>query len=131
MAEPFVIDTEEVPSFDVPHHENTEAREPINPELGSTDVVFRLTTMRPGGQDYWHAHEGSEQLIFVRSGSGIVRMSQPKNEETQTVHDLEPGTFVYLPRQTFHQVKNDGDEPLEIIVIWAPPYESLDEWEPD
>lgn len=131
MSDPFVVKPEGVEPFDVPHHEETEARELINPERGSDDVVFRLTSMEPGGQDYWHAHDGSEQLIFVRSGRGKIRISQPDDEDDQETHHLEPESFVYLPRNAYHQVSNSGEENLEIVVIWTPPYDSLNEWDPE
>ncbi|USZ73577.1 cupin domain-containing protein [Natronosalvus halobius] len=131
MTEPFVCKPSDVDSFDVPHHEETNSRELINPSRGSDDVVFRLTSMGPGGQDYWHAHEDSEQLIFVRSGTGSIRISHPDDEDDQETHDLEPESFVYLPRDAYHQVTNTGEEILELIVIWTPPYESLDEWAPE
>lgn len=131
MSEPYVIDAEDVEQFDVPHHEETTARELVNPERGSDDVVFWLTSIGPGGQDYWHEHHDSEQLIFVRDGEGTIRLSQPNDKETQETHDISAGSFVYLPRNTYHQVTNTGDESLELIVIWAPPYTSLDEWDPE
>jgi len=130
-SEPYVIDAADAEQFDVPHHEETTARELVNPEQGSDDIVFRLTSMGVGGQDYWHEHDDAEQLIFVRDGEGTIRISQPNDEETQETHDLSPGSFVYLPRNTYHQVTNTGDQSLELIVIWAPPYESLDEWAPE
>ena len=131
MTDPFVIRPEDVETFDVPHHEETKSRELVNPERGSDDVVFRLTSMGPGGQDYWHAHQSSEQLIFVRSGEGTIRLSEPNDECEQETRDLEPESFVYIPRNTYHQVTNTGEESLELIVVWAPPYESLDEWAPE
>lgn len=131
MSKPFVIKPDDVASFDVPHHEETRARELINPDRGSDDVVFRLTSMEPGGQDYWHAHDVSEQLIFVRSGEGSIRISQPDDEDDQQTYRLEPESFVYLPRNAYHQVTNDGSETLELIVMWVPPYESLEEWDPE
>jgi len=131
MSEPFVVQPEDVESFDVPHHEDTQARELINPERGSEEVVFRLTSMEPGGQDHWHAHDGSEQLIFVRSGEAEIRISQPDDEDDQETHDLQSESFVFLPRNAYHQVKNTGEETLELIVMWIPPYDSLDEWDPE
>lgn len=131
MTDPYVVRPEDVSSFSPPHHEATTSRELVNPERGSDDVVFRLTSMGPGGQDHWHRHESVEQLIFVRSGRGSVRIGHPDDEDDQETHELRPETFVYLPRNAYHQVKNEGDEPLEMILVWAPPYESLDEWDPE
>lgn len=131
MSEPFVVTPKDIEPFDVPHHENTTARELINPEWGSDEVVFRLTSMGPGGQDHWHAHDSSEQLIFVRAGEGQIRISQPDDEDNQETYPLKPESFVYLPRNAYHQVKNTGDDQLELIVMWIPPYESLEEWDPE
>lgn len=129
--EPFVTDATNVEQFDVPHHEETMSKELVNPERGSNDVVFRLTSMGVDGQDYWHQHDDAEQLVFVREGEGTIRMSQPNDEEAQETHALSPGTFVYLPRNTYHQVTNTGNQSLELVVVWAPPYESLDDWDPE
>jgi mannose-6-phosphate isomerase-like protein (cupin superfamily) len=131
MPEPYVIQPEDVSSFAPPHHEETTSRELVNPDRGSEDVVFRLTSIGPGGRDYWHKHESVEQLIFVRSGTGSVRIAPPDDEDDQETHELRAESFVYLPRNAFHEVRNTGDEPLELIVVWAPPYESLDEWDPE
>lgn len=131
MTDPYVIHPDDVASFTPPHHEETTSRELVNPEKGSEDVVFRLTRMDPGGQDHWHNHESVEQLVFVRSGEGNIRIGHPDDEGDQVTHELRPESFAYLPRRAYHQVKNTGDEPLEIIVVWAPPYETLDEWDPE
>lgn len=130
MAEskPFVIEPDDVEAFEIPHHEDAVARELINPERGSEDVVFRLSEM--GGRDQWHMHEDSEQLLFIRSGSGEIKLGEPDNPDAVTVHDLTPETFVYIPRRTHHQVTCTSEEPLTCIVVWTPPYESLEEWNP-
>lgn len=129
--EPFVVTPEDVEPFEVPHHEHTTARELVNPERGSDDVVFRLSRMGEGGRDHWHRHEDAEQLLFVRSGEGRIRLSEPGDETERSTHELGPETFVYIPRDTYHQVTNTGDGPLELVVVWAPPYGSLDDWKPE
>jgi mannose-6-phosphate isomerase-like protein (cupin superfamily) len=128
-SKPFVVDASDVDAFDVPHHEGATARELVNPERGSEEIVFRLTSM--DGNDHWHMHEGSEQFLFVRGGEGTIRLGEPDDPDTQTVHELSPETFAYIPRRTHHQVTCTGSDPLELLIVWSPPYESLEEWDPE
>lgn len=133
MAEsgPFAVKPDEIEEFETPHHEDTHSRELLNPKRGSEHVVFRLSTLAPGGQDNWHAHEDSEQLIFVRSGTGLLQVKESGDADEVADFELEPETFVYIPAGTPHHGENTGDEPLDLIVVWAPPYESFDDWKPD
>lgn len=128
--EPFAVDAGDVEKQPVPHHDGVRGRELVNPERGSEDVVFRLSTLDPGGHDSWHAHDGSDQLIFVRSGTGRLQVRDPGDggDGEPTEYDLEPETFVFLPAGTPHHARNTGDEPLDLIAVWAPPYGSVDEW---
>lgn len=128
-SKPFVINAHDVEPFDVPHHEGATARELVNPERGSDEIVFRLTSM--DGRDHWHMHERSEQFLFVRSGEGTIRLGAPGNPDEEEPHELTPETFVYIPRRTHHQVRCTGDDPLELLIVWSPPYDSLDEWDPE
>lgn len=128
-SNPFVVTPDDVEPFEIPHHEGAIARELINPERGSDDVVFRLTSME--GQDHWHMHDDAEQLLFVRSGNGEIRLGEPDDPDEVTTHELAPETFVYIPRRTHHQVTCTGEEPLELILVWAPPYGSLEDWAPE
>jgi mannose-6-phosphate isomerase-like protein (cupin superfamily) len=130
-GKPFAVKPDEIDQFETPHHEETRSRELVNPERGSEHVVFRLSTLEPGGQDHWHDHETSEQLIFVRSGTGVLEVKESDDDDEVIEYDLEPETFVFLPAGTPHHGKNTGDEPLDLIVVWAPPYESFDDWAPD
>lgn len=127
-SEPFVIKPEDIDPFDIPHHEKTTARELVNPNRGSENAVFRLSTLESGGRDDWHAHESSEQLVYTLSGEGIIEIRDPDSGE-ETRHSLSPETFVYLPSGVYHHVSNPNEEPLELILVWAPPYKSLDEWD--
>jgi mannose-6-phosphate isomerase-like protein (cupin superfamily) len=132
MAEqgPYAVQPEDIDRFETPHHEDTTSRELANPERGAEHCVFRLSVLEPGGEDHWHDHEDSEQLMFVRSGTGILQVKEP-DDGSVTEFELEPETFVFLPAGTPHHGKNTGDEPLDLIVIWAPPYDSFDDWKPD
>lgn len=74
---------------------------------------------------------GTNRKSLCHKGEGTIRLSEPNDESEQETHKLELESFVYIPQNTYHQVTNTGDEPLELIVIWAPPYKLLDEWAPE
>ena len=130
---PFVVDCDAVESFSPPHHSETSSKELLNPERGSEDVVFRVSTLGPGGHDHWHAHADSEQLFFVLSGRATLSLDELGTGDIDDAveHELSPESFVYLPRETHHELHVTGDEPFRTLVIWAPPYESFDEWDPE
>ena len=55
-----------------------------------------------------------EQLVFL-AGSG-------KAEIAGEVFEVGVGKVCYIPLQTLHNIKNDGDEPLIYIYCVAPVY---------
>ncbi|QLG60297.1 cupin domain-containing protein [Halorarum salinum] len=133
MGEPFVIEPEERKPLDTPYHDNMTARELVNPEFGSDNIVFRITEIEPGKRavDDWHAHDTSEQLFYILSGEGTLRMSETGREEDEEIYDLVPDVFAFIPPGTYHNAWSTGDTPLRMIVIWTPPYESFEDWNVD
>ncbi|WP_137287000.1 cupin domain-containing protein [Halorussus salinisoli] len=131
MTSPFVVDANDVEGFTPPHHESTTSRELVNPDRGSDRIVFRISELAPGGRDSWHAHESSEQLLYILDGHATFWVGKPgdDDESSATRHELSPESFVYIPEQAYHRLRVTGDEPLRAIAIWVPPYESFDEWE--
>jgi uncharacterized cupin superfamily protein len=68
----------------------------------------------PPGENAWpyHYHAANEEAIFVRSGSGTLRL----DGETTS---LSAGDYVALPadERGAHRVVNDSDEPLSYLVV--------------
>lgn len=131
--QPFVIKPDEVESFHPPHHEDTSSVELVNPDRGSEHVTFRITTAEPGATDTWHAHSDSEQLSFIRRGKQKMWIGEPgdDNEDNAEEYELTPNSFVFLPKNTYHRMEVIGEDLCEEIVIWAPPYQSLEDWAPE
>ncbi|WP_318568697.1 cupin domain-containing protein [Salinigranum marinum] len=131
--EPIVTTLAAAESFSPPHHEGTTSVELANPQLGSERAVFRVSTMEPGARDEWHAHAESDQLMFVRRGTAVLRLDEKgtENEEEATRYRLSPDSFAYVPRNTHHRVTVTGSESYEVILVWVPPYQSMDEWSRD
>ena len=70
--------------------------------------------MPPGTAEVRHSHERARQFFFVLSGTATVELDD--GVETLTARqgiEIAPG----VP----HQMRNGGTEPLEFLVISAPP----------
>jgi mannose-6-phosphate isomerase-like protein (cupin superfamily) len=65
-----------------------------------------------GGPD--NRHERSDQWLYVKSGHGIAVVDGD-------THDLRPGALVCIERGETHEIRNDGEEPLETVNVYAPP----------
>lgn len=65
-----------------------------------------------GGQVPWHNH-AQEEVYFIVKGRGEMCVG----DERQI---LTAGQAVHIPSETYHQLTNVGDEPLEMIYCYAP-----------
>jgi mannose-6-phosphate isomerase-like protein (cupin superfamily) len=130
---PFVIHEDDRDPLDLPYHHNMSARELVNPELGSDHAVFRITEIDPGKRtvDEWHSHESAQQLVYALEGEGTLVMSETGSEADSEFYDLPPGTFAFIPPTVYHDIWNEGETPFKMIIVWAPPYDSYEEWNPD
>jgi len=64
--------------------------------------------------DNGNRHKGSDQWLYVASGKGSATI---KGKE----HKLGPGTLLLIEHGETHEIKNDGDEPLETLNFYVPP----------
>lgn len=65
-----------------------------------------------GGPD--NRHRGSDQWLYVVSGEGSARI------EGQA-HLLRPGTLLLIERGESHEIRNEGNVPLQTLNFYVPP----------
>lgn len=70
-------------------------------------------TVAPGCFIREHTHDRHEEIIFVVSGRGTVRMDGHD-------HPLEPGSAVYIGLDHKHMFINPGPEPLTFVWYLMP-----------
>ena len=80
-------------------------------ERSQTATMVLAAGQSTGGPDNRH---DADQWLFVISGSGAATV----DAET---HDLEPGLLVLIEAGETHEIRNDGDEPLRTVNVYAPP----------
>jgi mannose-6-phosphate isomerase-like protein (cupin superfamily) len=61
-----------------------------------------------------HLHEKEDELLIMRSGSGIAMLGDQRIP-------VSPGSMVYVPKGTWHGGENTGTTILEWIGIYSPP----------
>jgi len=77
-------------------------------EEGAENAVMRY--VRVGKSTEFHSHPW-EHHVFVLRGKGAV-----KKEDGEEV-EIEPGTFVFIPKNERHQFLNRGEGYLEFICV--------------
>lgn len=67
---------------------------------------------REGGPN--NKHRGSDQWLFVVSGTGIARVNGK-------AHVLAEGSLLLIARGDRHEIRNTGRAPLKTLNLYTPP----------
>ena len=81
----------------------------VSPAEGWEGWVMRLFDVAPGGHTPRHAHDWPH-INFVAAGRGELHLD---GED----HELEAGSYAYVPAGLTHQFSNTGDEVFSFICI--------------
>lgn len=96
--------------------------------VDSDDITFGLCVMEPGGEGRpGQSHSDQEEVLYILSGNGIAVLNDDKEE-----FKFRPMDVVYIPRGTYHLVKNPNSIPLQLLWIISPPgwcFDKHPEWE--
>ncbi|NLW25292.1 MAG: cupin domain-containing protein [Clostridia bacterium] len=87
----------------------------ISPEKGGwQDYVMRLFELSPGGDSCTprHTHDWPH-IIYIVSGTGVIHLEG-------TDHEVETGSFAFIPGGKLHQLINTGSEKFSFICIVPP-----------
>lgn len=87
-----------------------------------TGKYFQLTLMSipVGGEIGLEAHKGTDQFLRIESGYGLVMMGESKDDLDYQVK-VSSGDAVFIPADTYHNLKNIGKTPIKLYSIYAPP----------
>lgn len=81
----------------------------VSPKEGWEGNVMRVFTLEEGGYTPRHSHPWPH-INYIISGKGTLHLD---GED----HDLEAGSFAYVPADKLHQFQNKGNEKFEFICI--------------
>jgi quercetin dioxygenase-like cupin family protein len=81
---------------------------------GAPEFVMLMEDIAPGQAIPPHKHPHSDEILFVRDGSGVAVLG---GKEAKVL----AGATIYMPRNTSVRLQNTGTEPLRIIAIFSQP----------
>jgi oxalate decarboxylase/phosphoglucose isomerase-like protein (cupin superfamily) len=81
---------------------------------GAERFSFGVVRLSPGKGHERHNHPGSEEIIYVVSGTGEQMV------DDKPAVDVKPGASIYIPADIYHSTLNTGPETLELLVVYSP-----------
>ena len=73
----------------------------------------------PGGSTAPHHHPLTEEIYYILTGKGAMRIEQETRE-------IGPGDAIAIPPGAVHQITNVGEDVLKFLCCCAPGYEHED-----
>jgi quercetin dioxygenase-like cupin family protein len=87
-----------------------DARLVVWPGVGAWSANMNYVRMQPGEENVPHAHERSEDTIFILSGRGTI-----VDLDHDRTYSFEAGQVVHVPEGLRHQVRGDRGELIESV----------------
>jgi mannose-6-phosphate isomerase-like protein (cupin superfamily) len=72
-------------------------------------------TLQPGQAVTPHHHREIEEIYYILSGRGVMRVGDERRE-------VAAGDAVYVPRENIHTLENTGAEPIKLLLVCGPAF---------
>lgn len=76
-------------------------------------LLLGLNTVKPGGEQAVHTHDGQDKFYHVLEGRGSFTVGDH-------VQEAGPGEVIWAPSEVEHGVRNPHSSPLLLLVGIAP-----------
>jgi quercetin dioxygenase-like cupin family protein len=104
----------ELPAYSPPAHSGTVNRRLVGREFGAGFEMI-LGRIAPGGEASRHYHVDETQIVYILKGEADIALGD------EAARRCGPGTVIRIPKGMLHEVVTAGNEPLECLVLYAPP----------
>lgn len=84
-----------------------------------TNLQLTLMSLASGEDIGLEVHADHDQFLRIEAGKAVVHMGP--DEANLEELDAEEDDAIFVPAGTWHNVTNEGDEPLKLYSIYAPP----------
>ena len=83
---------------------------------------LQLTVMSiPVGESVgWEMHDHLDQFLRIESGSATLKLGRAEDDVAETFPVSDDWAMI-IPAGTWHDVVNEGDAPLQLYSLYAPP----------
>jgi quercetin dioxygenase-like cupin family protein len=113
----YFVKADEVKGYHPANHVGTLNKRLIGREtVGAEQLEVVLGTIEKGKGALPHAHPGIEQVCYMIQGRARAEVAGESCE-------LGPGDCCFFPPDIPHVFTVTSDEPVKVLVIYAPPYE--------
>ena len=85
-----------------------------------TQCSLAEETLPPGRAVTPHHHRELEEIYYIVSGSGVMRVGDEQQE-------VFAGDAIYVPRGHTHTLENTGNEAIRLLVVCGPAFFYEDE----
>jgi quercetin dioxygenase-like cupin family protein len=110
------VKADDVKPYSPANHTGTVNRRLIGPEtVGARQLEVVLGKVEKGKGAQPHSHPGIEQVCYMLEGRARVEVAGETME-------LGPGDCCFFPADAPHVFTVISDEPVKVLVIYAPPY---------
>lgn len=112
----YFVRPSEVPAYHPANHVGTTNRRLIGAaNVGARSLEVVLGVVEKGAGALPHSHPGIEQVCYLLQGRARAEVGGETCE-------LNPGDCCFFPADTPHAFTAVSDEPVHVLVIYAPPY---------
>jgi quercetin dioxygenase-like cupin family protein len=81
---------------------------------GSQHLVMGTEDMAPGDEFPTHKHLGQDELVYIEKGTVHVHLGEQER-------DLHAGGTVFIPANTWVDIKNAGTERVSVVFVFSAP----------
>lgn len=83
--------------------------------VGASRFWVGESIIEQGSSSNPHLHDDAEEVFYVISGTGRVKVGEEEE-------DIAPGSCIFIPPKTLHQLLNTGHEELKVLAVTSPPF---------
>ena len=116
-SSPHVLHPDQVAPYQPANHTGTSNCRVIGRDtVGAQRLEVLIGTISKGHGAQRHAHPSLEQASYLLRGAGV---SEVYGQERR----VSAGEWAFSPQGVFHSFTVTSDEPAQVLVVYAPPYQ--------
>ena len=115
MTETLIENLRDLARYSPPNHTGTENACLVSGEMADGRFEMVHGRLAPGGHAARHSHADTFQAMLVLAGAAEVSLGDAPPRR------CGPGDIVRIPPGLDHEVTSLGPEPLELVLVYAPP----------
>ena len=102
-------------------HHTTNANNTFRTALWTGNrLQLTLMSLQPGEDIGLEVHPHTDQFLRIEQGHGVTQMGKSRDNLTFQ-QMIGPGSALFVPAGTWHNLTNTGQIPLKLYSIYAPP----------